>query len=56
MSKATASAYTKEQILESQRFTNIQKDVLGALLDEEQQYTLEQVDKAIKDFDKREAY
>lgn len=57
MSKAaTATTYTKEQILGSQqRYSNVQKDVLGALLDEEQQYTLEQAEKIIKDFEKKEA-
>lgn len=55
MSKTAATTYTKEQILGSQRFSNVQKDILGALLDGEQQYTLEQADKIIKDFEKKEA-
>ncbi|SYX84610.1 hypothetical protein [Paenibacillus alvei] len=56
MSKAaTATTYTKEQIMGSQRYSSVQKDVLGALLDEEHQYTVEQAEKIIKDFEKKEA-
>ncbi|EJW14723.1 hypothetical protein [Paenibacillus alvei] len=56
MSKAAAATtYTKEQILGSQRFSNVHKDILGALLDGSQQYTVEQAEKLIKDFEKKEA-
>ncbi|NGP58153.1 hypothetical protein FLT15_07040 [Paenibacillus thiaminolyticus] len=55
MSKAAAATYTKDQILGAKRFSNVQKDILGALLDDSQQYTIEQAEKIIKDFEKKEA-
>lgn len=51
----TATTYSKEQIVNSQRFTNIQKDVLNALLDGGFQYSLEDAEKCIKLFEKKEA-
>jgi len=54
MSK-TITTYTKEQILGSQRFSNVHKDILDALLVESQQYTIEQAEKLVKDFEKKEA-
>lgn len=47
------SSYTKEQILKSKRFAN-RKDALYVLLEDDKKYTLEEVDKILKDFYKKE--
>ncbi|WP_158081707.1 hypothetical protein [Paenibacillus selenitireducens] len=55
MSKpAAVTTYTKEQVLGSQRFSNVQKDILGALLGGDQECTLEQAEKLIQEFEKKE--
>ncbi len=41
--------FTKEQILSSARYSS-QRDVVDALLDEKEKYTLEHVDCAIEEF------
>lgn len=41
--------YTKAQILASARFSD-RRDLLGAVLDDKGEYTLDEIDKAIKDF------
>lgn len=46
--------YTKQQFLNSKKFTTIQKDVLKVLLLDEQKYTNDQVKKLIEDFMKKE--
>lgn len=45
-------AYTKQQILQSKKYP--QKDVLMALLEEEQKYTHNQVQTILEDFLKKE--
>lgn len=47
------SVYTKQQLTQSKRFTDAQKDVLRAVLDEGKQYTLEDAKKALEQFLKR---
>lgn len=55
MAKATAAAkpaaptHSKEQLLGSQRYVKC-RDLLGALLDDDKRYTLEEVDTAIENF------
>ncbi|WP_442601746.1 hypothetical protein [Paenibacillus sp. KN14-4R] len=44
--------YTKQQFLESQQFSPLQKDVLNALL-EDREYTIEQANKIIEQFEKK---
>ncbi|WP_291563713.1 MULTISPECIES: hypothetical protein [unclassified Clostridium] len=45
--------FTKEQIINSSKFTQIEKDILKALLDDKQ-YSLEEVKNIIDDFNKKE--
>lgn len=55
MAKATAAAkpaaptHSKEQLLRSNRYTN-RRDLVGALLEDDKQYTLAEVDTAIDNF------
>lgn len=42
--------HTKQQYLSSKRFTPQQKDVLAALLQDDQRYTVEQVDGMLDSF------
>lgn len=46
--------FSKEQIISSSKFTYIEKDTLKALLDEKENYSLNEVDKLLKDFNKKE--
>ncbi len=41
--------FTKEQILASKKYKN-RRDILGVLLSDEKQYTLEQVDSLLEKF------
>lgn len=45
--------YSKEQILNSKRY-RFKKDVVNAVLNDGENYTIEEVDKAISDFYERE--
>lgn len=46
--------YTKQQFLNSKKFTSIQKDVLNALLDDGEKYTNDQVKQIMDDFMRKE--
>lgn len=47
--KAVAPTHSKEQLLRSQRYMKL-RDLLGALLEDGKQYTIEEVDAAIDNF------
>lgn len=47
--KAKPVVYTKQQILVSKRFAK-RRDLVGALLNDDEQYTIDQVDAAIVKF------
>lgn len=51
--KADIPTFTKAQFLASKQFTSIQKDVLSVLLNNDETYTHEQVEKLLEDFAKR---
>ncbi|MGN7381410.1 Uncharacterised protein [Chlamydia abortus] len=53
--KAQPAEYTKEQYLQSNRYSPVQKNVLDALLTDNETYTPEQVAKKVEQFMKREA-
>lgn len=46
---AAVTKYSKEQLLQARRFSQ-RKDLLNALLVSNKQYTIDEVDAAIKDF------
>ena len=48
----TDTKYTKEQLLKSKRYAD-NRDVLSAVLKDNNSYTLEIVDKLIKDFKRK---
>ena len=50
---AKAFSFSKQQFLKSANFTRIEKDVLSAILEDDKQYTIEQVKKMLEDFKKR---
>lgn len=47
--KAAVKKFTKAQFVKSQRFLN-RRDILNALLDENKQYSIAEVEAIIKDF------
>lgn len=47
------SVYTKQQFIQSKRFSDAQKDVLSAVLDDGKQYTLDDAKKALEQFLRR---
>lgn len=47
--KAAVPKHSKEQLLRSNRYAN-QRDLIGALLEDDKQYTLAEVDTAIDNF------
>ncbi len=47
-------AYTKKQIVQSARFTPMQRDVLTALLDDEATYTVAEANQILKQFTTKE--
>lgn len=53
--KTIETAFTKEQLVRSTQFSIIHKDVLNALLEEEQEYSIQQAKQIIEDFEKKEA-
>lgn len=52
-SDASAQTYTKQQFLSAQRFSD-KKDILNAVLVDDQLYTMEQVETLLADFMKKE--
>ncbi|MFD2170316.1 hypothetical protein [Tumebacillus lipolyticus] len=52
--KEDSMRYTKEQFLASKQFTLAQKDVLNALLSDEETYTTEQVKSLATEFLQKE--
>ncbi len=53
-SSATKAAYTKQQFMASKRLSPSEKDILYALLQDDQKYTHEQIQKILQDFLKKE--
>nr|DAQ96457.1 MAG TPA: hypothetical protein [Caudoviricetes sp.] len=49
----TNTSFTKEQLYSSKKY-EMQKDILGVMLEEEKEYTFDEVDNLIKEFLKRE--
>nr|DAE94919.1 MAG TPA: hypothetical protein [Caudoviricetes sp.]DAI16751.1 MAG TPA: hypothetical protein [Caudoviricetes sp.]DAM32217.1 MAG TPA: hypothetical protein [Caudoviricetes sp.]DAO39482.1 MAG TPA: hypothetical protein [Caudoviricetes sp.] len=49
----TNSSFTKEQLYNSKKY-EMQKDILGVMLEEDKEYTFDEVDNLIKEFLKRE--
>jgi len=45
--------FTKEQFLRSNKFSNIEKDAIQALLTDNVEYTFEEVQKILEDFKSR---
>lgn len=45
-------AFTKEQLRNSRKYRN-EKDILGVVLEDGKDYTIEETDKLIKDFKER---
>ncbi|MCR8986090.1 hypothetical protein NW801_13760 [Brevibacillus laterosporus] len=56
MSKKNSEAprFKKEQFIGSERYTEVQKDIISALLDKENTYTREEVDNILLDFSRKE--
>ncbi|MGG1444341.1 hypothetical protein ABE354_20240 [Brevibacillus laterosporus] len=56
MSKKNTEAprFKKEQFIGSDRYTEVQKDIISALLDKENTYTREEVDNILLDFSRKE--
>ena len=49
----TNTSFTKEQLYSSKKY-EMQKDILGVMLEEDKEYTFDEVDNLIKEFLKRE--
>ena len=49
----TNTSFTKEQLYNSKKY-EMQKDILGVMLDEGKEYTFDEVDNLIKEFLKKE--
>ena len=47
------TSFTKEQLYDSKKY-EMQKDILGVMLEEDKEYTFYEVDNLIKEFLKRE--
>lgn len=45
--------FTKEQFLRSNKFSNVEKDAIQALLTDNEGYTFEEVQKILEDFKSR---
>ena len=45
--------FAKKQFLKAANFSRVERDVLAVILDDDKQYTLEQVQKILDDFKKR---
>jgi len=51
--KAGAVTFPKRQFLKAVNFTRVERDVLAAILEDDKQYTLDEVQKLLKDFKAR---
>lgn len=51
--KQKITKYSKKQILSSKKFSLIEKDVLKALIEDDKQYSIDEVEKMLKDFLKK---
>lgn len=51
--KHERQGFTKEQIMKSNQYKGVQKDILSIVLEDGKKYTHEQAKKAIDDFGKR---
>nr|DAF24099.1 MAG TPA: hypothetical protein [Caudoviricetes sp.]DAS63730.1 MAG TPA: hypothetical protein [Caudoviricetes sp.] len=49
----TNTSFTKEQLYSSKKY-EMQKDIIGVMLEEDKEYTFDEVDNIIKEFLKRE--
>ena len=49
----TNTSFTKEQLYDAKKY-EMQKDILGVMLEEDKEYTFDEVDNLIKEFLKRE--
>lgn len=49
----TAPKFTKQQFLKAANFTQVERDVLRALMKDDETYTLDQAQKLVSDFAKR---
>ena len=49
----TGATFTKEQLYASKKY-EMQRDLIGILLEEDKEYTFEEVDNKIKEFMQRE--
>ena len=49
----TNTSFTKEQLYDSKKY-EMQKDILGVMLEDNKEYTFDEVDNLIKEFLKRE--
>nr|DAI40705.1 MAG TPA: hypothetical protein [Caudoviricetes sp.] len=49
----TNTSFTKEQLYSSKKY-EMQKDILGVMLEDNKEYTFDEVDNLIKEFLKRE--
>ncbi|WP_339219756.1 hypothetical protein [Paenibacillus sp. FSL W7-1332] len=52
--KETASAFNKQQLAQSNQFSNREKDVLSAILEEGKTYTIQQAKDQLTTFLKKE--
>ena len=51
--KSGAAKFPKRQFLKAANFTRVERDVLAAILEDDKQYTLDEVQKLLKDFKAR---
>lgn len=51
--KQAAPKFTKQQFLKSTNFSRVEKDVLRALMKDDELYTLDQAKKLVENFAKR---
>jgi hypothetical protein len=51
--KKGAVTFPKRQFLKAANFTRVERDVLAAILEDDKQYTLDEVQKLLKDFKAR---
>lgn len=51
---APVAQYTKAQVLQAKRFSNAEKDVFSAILTDDSSYSLDDLNKALADFNRKE--
>jgi predicted transcriptional regulator len=51
--KQKAPVFTKRQLVRAYNFSRVERDVLAAILEDDKQYTLDEVQKLLKDFKAR---